>query len=380
MNIAFYDPNDLDYDATSPYERPFGGSESALCYLSAELARLGHQVWLLTGTRNPRNVLGVECVRHRSLPREFFAQPFDAFVTLNGPVDLGPNLRSLLHPATPLVFWTGHGPTEGAVQGLRDGHVRRVWDQIVCVSTWHRQATIDAFGLDPAKVGTLRNAIAPAFASMFATRDELVAAKNGGPILVHTSVPYRGLNVLLSVFPAISNEFPDVRLRVYSDMKLYHLGEESDREFMPLYERCRATPGIEYVGTIPQPELAAALREASILAYPCTVPETSCIVVMEAMAAGLMVVTADIGALAETTMDMSRLVSTIKGDAGLNDFVAEYYESLAQVLAERARDPQQFAAARFEQVRAVNETCTWPARAREWEQAIPTFRHVPDSQ
>jgi glycosyltransferase involved in cell wall biosynthesis len=380
MNIAFYDPNDLDYDAASPYERPFGGSESALCYLSAELARLGHRVWLLTGTRNPRNVSGVECVRHRSMPREFFAQPLDAFVMLNGPADLGANLRSLLHHSTPLVLWTQHAPNERAVQSLHTGEVRRTWDRIVCVSSWHRQATMDTFGLEPTKVSILRNAIAPAFASMFISRDELIAAKKGAPILAYTSTPYRGLNVLLSVFSAIKNEVPGVRLRVYSDMKLYYLGEDADREFMPLYERCRSTPGIEYIGTVPQPQLAAALREATILAYPCTFPETSCIAVMEALAAGLLVVTSDLGALAETSMGMGRLVPPIKGDAGLREFVAEYYESLSQVLAERARDPDQFAAARFDQVRAVNETCTWSARAREWERTIPTFRRVPDNQ
>jgi glycosyltransferase involved in cell wall biosynthesis len=331
-------------------------------------------VWLLTGTRTPRQARGVQCVRHRSLPREFFLQPFDAFVMLNGPADLGPNLRSLLHPSTPLVLWTQHGPTEAAVQSLRAIEIRRAWDRIVCVSTWHRQATVDAFGLDAARVAILRNAIAPVFQGMFNSAEDLAAAKGVGPVLVYTSVPYRGLNVLLSVFPPIREQFPDVRLSVYSDMKLYYLGEDADREFMPLYDRCRSTPGIEYIGTIPQPQLARALRDASILAYPCTVPETSCIVVMEALAAGLMVVTADAGALAETSMGMGRLIPAIQGDAGLRDFIMAYYECLADVLAERARDPQQFNQARFEQVQAVNAQCTWAARATEWQEAILSFR------
>jgi hypothetical protein len=102
----------------------------------------------------------------------------------------------------------------------------------------------------------------------------LIAGKKGGPILAYTSTPHRGLNVLLSVFPAIRNEVPDVRLRVYSDMKLYYLGADADREFLPLYERCLTTPGIDYIGTVPQPQLAAALRNASILAcIPARLPK-----------------------------------------------------------------------------------------------------------
>src|SRR5262245_29490271 len=159
MKLAFYDPNDLDYDAASPCERALGGSESALCYLSVELAKRGHDVWMLTGTRNPRRVMNVNCVQHRAQSREFFSQPLDVFVVLNGPAELGAGIRSILNPRIPLLMWTGHGPTEGAVQSLRDNQVRRSWDCIVCVSSWHRQVTVESFALDESKVIVLRNAI-----------------------------------------------------------------------------------------------------------------------------------------------------------------------------------------------------------------------------
>ena len=53
MRIAFVHRTINDYTVETPYKRGIGGTESALCYLSVELAKRGHSVSLLTNTSTP---------------------------------------------------------------------------------------------------------------------------------------------------------------------------------------------------------------------------------------------------------------------------------------------------------------------------------------
>ena len=60
-----------------------------------------------------------------------------------------------------------------------------------------------------------------------------------------------------------------MRLKVFSSLKVYQVTEDRD-EWEPLYRRCAETAGVEYVGSLTQPELARELRSVNILAYPNT--------------------------------------------------------------------------------------------------------------
>ena len=59
MRIAFVDPILWDFTVDTPYERPLGGSHSAMCYLASELARGGHGVSLVNGASAPGAYRGV---------------------------------------------------------------------------------------------------------------------------------------------------------------------------------------------------------------------------------------------------------------------------------------------------------------------------------
>lgn len=366
QSIFFVDYSGWDYNVDAPTVRPLGGSQSAMCYLAVELAKLGNDVTVVTGTMKPGRVLGVECA---SLSSPFHDRP-DFVIVINAPAH-SVELRRILPPTVRLVLWTQHAANQPCMHKLARPEVLDAWDDIVCVSDWQRRDIIERYGCDPQRVMVMRNAIAPAFEGLFASEAEFSDAKTGRMRLAYTSTPYRGMQFLRDVFPPYRMANPDATLDVYSSMAVYMEGEDEDRrKFSGFYDALAAVDGVSLVGSLPQPELAQRLRGSHVLAYPNAFPETSCIAVMEALAAGLRVVTSDLGALPETCEGFARLVpidvDIDEGNASIhvkggNAFVEAYTEALAKPYSGECL---------FDQVQHMNNHHTWAVRARQWADVL----------
>jgi glycosyltransferase involved in cell wall biosynthesis len=263
--------------------------------------------------------------------------------------------------------------------------VRDGWDWIVNVTELHRHLMVQNYGLNPARVSFIKNAMGQPFERLFDSREDLEHAKAGPPILTFTSTPFRGLDLLMYIFPQIRAEFPDALLHVYSSMTIY---QDKNDVYTPLYDACRSLPGCLYVGSINQPRLAAELRRAAVLAYSNTFAEMACVAVMEAMSAGLHVVTSDLGALSDTMQGHGTLVAPVnEQDPNLSStsvlppmipgyrmptlgeaaYVGRYVEAMKRVLRQRAEDPAGFYDALWEQIQAARSAYNWRDRAAEWE-------------
>ena len=364
MRICFIDFAPWHYDVSTPFERPLGGSQSAMCYLAIELAKLGHDVFVVTQTGEAmREIMGVQCGGY--LP----ARELDVLIAINAPGN-GVALRSHIQAATKLILWTQHAANQPVMRTrlIAETH-RDIWDKIVCVSNWQREEVLKEYELDPDRVCVLRNAIAPAFENLFTSHVDLVAAKSGDVLrLTYTSTPYRGLKLLPDIFKPYHAANPDAVLEVYSSMAVYMESMEEDRErFAAIYDAVSETEGMELVGSIPQPELAHRLRGAHILAYPNAFPETSCISVMEALAAGLRIVTSHLGALPETCEDFAYLVPIIieidDEATSINvkngtSYTAAFQTALAKATYNTG--------GLYDQVKHMNTHHTWAIRAHEW--------------
>ncbi|WP_333157819.1 glycosyltransferase [Microcoleus sp. Pol14C4] len=152
--------------------------------------------------------------------------------------------------------------------------------------------------------------MAPCFANIFPDNLSILTHKYRPPILAYTLTPFRGLDILLKVFPEIRQAVPGTRLKVFSSMKVHQIDDNDNKLFVgQLYRPCQETEFVEYIGSVPPPELVRQLRSVAVLAYLNTYLETSSIAVMEAMASGCRIVTSELAAWPETTAGFARLVS-----------------------------------------------------------------------
>ncbi len=370
MKIAFLDCIGWDYSVESAYQRPLGGTQSAVCYLSEALARRGHDVSLLNNTSEPGLSRGVRCCALQSVPGALI-RGLDALVEVNT-VGAAAQLKPALQPGARVVLWCQHAHDQPAVQALSDASMVRLYDRIALLSRWQSDRFEERFRIPPSQIVLMRNAVGPAFAHLFSKDAVITAEMADPPVLAYTSTPFRGLNLLLEAFPIIRTEVPGVRLKVFSSMQLYYVPEGED-EHRPLYEACRSTPGVEYVGALAQPDLAEAMKRAAILAYPNTFPETSCIAALEAMASGCRVVTSGWGALPETTAGFARLVPV---DEDWEGYTRRFAQAVLEVL-EAWRDAREETESLLRrQVDFVSRSATWDLRAEQWLEMLDGIRPV----
>jgi predicted O-linked N-acetylglucosamine transferase (SPINDLY family)/glycosyltransferase involved in cell wall biosynthesis len=374
MRIAFADPLDWNYRIETAYQKPLGGSQSALCYLAEALAQQGHDVFLLNHAALSGISRGVIC-----LPLNLFSVQLlkslqlDCVIVLNV-ADLGRQIKPHLDADTPLVLWTQHAADQPEMQLLQQPEGASLFTAIAFVSEWQRQQCQQVFDLRSIKTAVLRNAIAPCFAHLFPGNTSILSQRSHSLTLAYTSTPFRGLELLLEAFPMIRQAIPQVRLQIFSSMQVYQTPAVED-QFHSLYQRCRQMAEVEYLGSKPQPELAQALRSVTVFAYPNLFLETSCIAVLEAMACGCLVVTSQLAALPETTAGLARLVPIPKESVGsryvqfspeqrqtyLRHFTAAVIEALQLV---QSGDLNLENSLR-QQVDYANR-CLWSVRAQAW--------------
>lgn len=371
LRIAILDFMGMGYSVDTAYSRPIGGTQSATCYLAEEMARLGCAVTLYNGIAEPTRDRGVAA---RPIAELFRTGVSDLdVVVVSGGCSAGfvTLWQDTPAPRPFLVYWTGHMSDQPTAAMLADADFRALWDGFVFVSRFQADAYAAAFGVPADRSTILPYAIAPAFEASARVGAPPLSARFAAPILAYTSTPFRGLDVLLGAFPRIRESVPDVRLRIYSSMALYQVPDDQD-PFGVFYAQARRTEGVEYVGPLPQPRLAEAMREVCALAYPNTFEETFCIAAYEALSAGCFVASSDLGALPETLGGFGILMKP-EADKRIH---AEHFAQMMVWLLTNGRDnPESFDAHQRRQIDHVLSNGVWSIRAQQWldwlAQAMP---------
>lgn len=250
----------------------------------------------------------------------------------------------------PTVYWNQLSYDQQAVQWLSDSKSVDMIDHFVFISHWQSECYRKMFNIPGYKTSVIKNACLGVEQRTAGPRDVVR--------LCYTSTPFRGLDVLLEAWNKLNPK--DCELHVFSSCKIY--GEEyaftEDPKYTDLYNACLNTKGIVYRGSVPNEELRKELPTFDILAYPCTFEETSCIAVIEALSAGLKVVTSNIGALPETTEGWATIYPYLMDKAKH----ASVFASVLEKEIEAVRKGMHLE----EQTRIYTPRWSWDSRINEW--------------
>lgn len=165
------------------------------------------------------------------------------------------------------------------------------FNHFVFVSAWQRDQYIRLYKIPYSKCSIIPNAVEKRFEAKEKPTDTI-------RFIYHTT-PHRGLELLYLVFDALSQEYKNIHLDVYSSFAIYGWVQR-DEPYNELFKKIHEHPQMTYHGSVPNEQVLEALDNAHIFLYPNIWPETSCIALIEAIKSGVLCIHPNFGALPET--------------------------------------------------------------------------------
>lgn len=251
------------------------------------------------------------------------------------------------------MLWQHLSYTDESLASLRDPAFMKSINSQIYVSHWQHEKFRYIYQIPLDNTHVIKNAIVPI--------EYKAKSKDGKLKLIYASTPFRGLDVLLDVFELLNRD--DIELDVYSSTAVYGSGYAAHvgSQYEMLFDRARSMPGVNYKGYATNDDIRKAMQEAHILAYPSIFEETSCLVMIEAGAAGCDMVTTNLGALYETGAQYAKMIG-MQSDrdmlvrnyaTALNEAIDNYWDKSNQETLKEQSD-------------YYNKFYSWELRSKEW--------------
>lgn len=292
---------------------------------------------------------------HASLPNSLLK---DFQIVLSREAELDPDKYR--------IYWAHDlAQDKQAAQVLANGRWKR-FHRLVFVSYWQRQQFVDRYEIPLSHTNVLQNAIFPL------TEER---KKSDTIRFIYHTTPHRGLGILVPVFDFLCKHHSNIHLDVYSSFNVYGWPER-DQEFAELFKVVEDHPKMTYHGSVSNEKVREALLQADIYAYPCVWPETSCLSLIEAMAAGLICVHSDLAVLPETAANWTQMYPYHENPEVHAEALARVLHSLLNQLNTDASMLE----ARSLIIRDyVNVFYDMNTRAKQWEALLESIKHEPRS-
>lgn len=261
------------------------------------------------------------------------------------------------------IYWAHDLPGDPAADTLKNNGWKQ-YHKLVFVSNHQMNGFQQYYGIAPSRCVVIPNAIVPI---------EPHEKPKDVIRLAYWSTPHRGLNILIPVFKKLAEKYDNIELEVFSSFGIYGWAER-DAEFEPLFAQAREHPRIHLHGSVDNAELREKLKECHILAYPSTWQETSCLVLMEAMSAGMMCVHSNLGALYETAANWTNMYQFHEDQ---NKHAESFYHVLeATILGLESPDTQHRL---LIQKNYADAFYNWEGREVQWRALLESYKNEPTS-
>ena len=342
----------LPFDGDTLENHSLGGSETAGLYMAKALAARGAHVKVFCGTdKVSEDSTGAQYFPLQLWPQYATCTPHDVAIVQRAPERFGVAIESRLN-----VLWQHDLAHHRSANGFRG----TMWniDKVLLLSQFMIDQYEQVVGKHPGLYHKTRNGIDW---SMFENPPQLRRDPN---VMLYCARPERGLDILLQrIFPLILKENPNAQLWVAGyDNPVPH--------FASLYQglsqaATRFGDRVRNLGALTKRELYAVMAQAGVYTYPTPSPvmpdfsEVSCILAMEAQAAGLPIVTSRRGALPETIAPEAGIL--IEGEPTSPTYAEEFASAVLRYM----RHPD-LARSAGEAGRARGITLDWLGVADDW--------------
>lgn len=344
------------FDIETIDKRPIGGTKSCIIYLIQHLLKLDQEVHFFH-----------EHIDKKS-KKNFHQYNMNTFSDINkisadilvyiGPTNLISSLKKE-KKNLPLIYWAHQASNQGRESHLKDTNISSGIDTIVYASKWQQRDFIQNLDISNIKSAVIGHGITVEFQNLFSSFDDFKSKKeeNFG---IYTSVPYRGLEILVNSEKYLRSE--NMTIDIFSSMKIY---QKEDTKYLKLIYEIEKIKKFNYFGSVKKRILAEAHKNKSYFLYPSTYAEIFCCSAIDAIAAGCEVISSNLGCLKEIYYPYGSFLNFEEKD-NIDSFSKRYANLIISRLNQKKNNFDGWVTKQYEAMMDVHNKFNWVNRCKEW--------------